>query len=427
MTRPKRKQDIKGAELNRLQTVLEATKSLNSTLDLAALTDIILQIIRRKVPVERVTAFMVDRASGMLKSVVAQDVGDFVIRLPIGVGIAGFVAQTGETLDVLDVYNDARFYPEIDRQLGFHTRDIFCMPILSGNSEIAGVLQLLNRMRPITDMDRAFLEDISVHIGLALELAWSHRDLLEKQNREANLMAVRERLAEVDSVERVGEVVASVMHELNNPLAILIGNIDLLKMQLEKSDVKSDANRYVEKIEMAAGRSAAAIRKYRHFTETPRRHRKPLDLAQIFRQAAELREFARERSAITVTDELHSVPATMANKEEMQYVFLTLLKQAEEAVLKSERERHIILRCSYDSAAGFIRVGITNTGPGIPLEMQERIFEPLLTLPSSITAAGLGLNVVRRIIESHGGRIWLRSKEGSGTTVSFELPVNREG
>jgi signal transduction histidine kinase len=300
------------------------------------------------------------------------------------------------------------------------------MPILSRNSEVVGVLELLNRMRPINDIDRAFLKDISVHIGLALELAWSHRDLLEKRNREEDLTVVRERLAEVDSVERVGEVVASVMHELNNPLAILIGNIDLLKMQLDKFDVKSDTNRYVENIEMAAGRSAATIRKYRHFTETPRRQRRPLDLAEIFRQAAELRAFAWEHGAITVTDELHSVPATVANKEELQYVFLTLLKQAEDAVLESQKERHIVLRCYYDSAAACIRVGITNNGPGMPVEAQERIFEPLLTLPSSTTTSGLGLNVVRRIIESHGGRIWLSSREGYGTTVSFELPVSRE-
>ena len=82
--------------VGRLQRMLEAAKCLCSTLDLAELTEIILQIIRREVPVDRVTAFTVDREARILRSVVAQGVGDFVIRIPIGVGIAGTVAQTGE-------------------------------------------------------------------------------------------------------------------------------------------------------------------------------------------------------------------------------------------------------------------------------------------------------------------------------------------
>jgi signal transduction histidine kinase len=421
-TRKRKAHGILGEQVARLRRVLEATKTLNSTLDLAGLTEIILQIIRQEVPVDRVTAFMVDRTSGTLRSLVAQDVGDFVIRLPMGVGVAGFVAQTGEILDIPDAYNDTRFYPAVDRLLGYHTQDIFCMPILNRDREIVGVLELLNRARPIDITDRRFLNEISVHIGMALELAWSHREIVDKQSQEVELKRLRERLVELDRVELVGELVTSVMHELNNPLAILVGNVDLLKTQLKASELQPEANRYVEKIEMAADRSAATVRKYLHFIATPPRQRHPLDLSEVLRQTLALRQFDWSHNAIEVTDDLHSVPPIVANKEEMQHVFLTLLRNAEEALVASAKERRIILRCSYDAASERVRVDIADNGAGVPPEAESRIFEPLFTLKPKGKGTGLGLNIARRIIEGHGGKIWLRSKEGTGTTVSIELP-----
>jgi signal transduction histidine kinase len=421
-TRKKKPREIRSEQIGRLQKRLEATKVLSSTLDLATLTEIILQIIRNEIPVDRVTAFSVDKKSGMLRSVVAQGVEDSVIRLPMGVGIAGTVAQTGEIMDIPDAYADPRFYPAVDRLLGYHTRDIFCMPILSESREIVGVLELLNRSRPFRDSDRTFLSEISVHIGLALDLAWSHREVLEIQRKEDQLKGRREELIELDRVELMGELVSTVMHELNNPLAILVGNVDLLKTQLRESDFQPEASRYVEKIEMAADRSAATLRKFFHFIETPPRKRIPLDLAEVLRQTIALREYDWSRAGIQVTDDLHNVPAIMANREEMQHAFLILLKNAEEAVIDSGKEARIILRCSYDSASERVRIDIADNGQGIPSEAQQRVFQPLFTMKPKGTGTGLGLLVARRIIEEHGGRIWLRTKHGTGTTVSIELP-----
>jgi signal transduction histidine kinase len=419
--RKKKPRDVPGEQIGRLQKLLEATKTLSSTLDLAHLTDIILQIIRQEVPVERVTAFMVDEESKILRSLVAQGVGDFVIRIPIGVGIAGTVARTGEILDVPHAYEDTRFYPAVDRLLGYHTRDIFCLPILSREREIMGVLELLNREGPITPSNIVFLKEVSTHIGLALERAWSHRELLEKQKVEETLKDRRDRLAALDRVEIMGELLNTVMHELNNPLAILVGNVDLLKRQLGP-DVQPRANHYVEKIEMAADRSAATLRKFFRFVEAPQRQRRPLDLAEVLQQTIALRADDWERDRIQVDNDVHSVPLMMASEEEMQYVFTILLKNAEEAVAHSATEARIIIRCSYNAAAASVRIDIADNGPGIPSELQARIFEPLFTMKPKGTGTGLGLIVARRIIEEHGGKIWLTTKEDVGTTVRIELP-----
>jgi adenylate cyclase len=167
--------------IRRLHVILDAARLLNSTLDVYELTTIIVDIIRNEVPVDRVSVFVVDQKQNRVRSLVAQGVqGE--ITLPIGIGIAGFVAETRETLDVTDAYQDARFNPEFDRILGYRTNDILALPVFNGVGVVVGVLELLNRNKPISEEDHEFLRGVCVFIGLALEKAWYCREL-EAGNR----------------------------------------------------------------------------------------------------------------------------------------------------------------------------------------------------------------------------------------------------
>jgi serine phosphatase RsbU (regulator of sigma subunit) len=173
--------------INRLRRVLEATKLLHSTIDLPKLTSVILAIVREELRVGRGTVFVVDWDRREVKSLVAQDVQGTEIRLSFGDGIAGIVAATGEALDIEDAYADPRFNPRIDSVLGYRTKDVFCMPVVNREGQTVGVLELLNRAAPFREEDREFLQDISVHIGLALENAWLHRQLIEKRKMDQEL------------------------------------------------------------------------------------------------------------------------------------------------------------------------------------------------------------------------------------------------
>jgi serine phosphatase RsbU (regulator of sigma subunit) len=177
---------------SRLRRVLEAAKLLNSTIDLVELTGIILKMVRDEVGIDRGTVFVVDRDRNELRSIVAQDVEGRGIRMPLGSGIAGAVADTGEVIDLSDAYADNRFNPDIDAALDYRTKDIFCMPVVNREGRTVGVLELLNRKAPFTEDDREFLANIPVHIGLALENAWLHRQLLEKRKMERDLLLARE-------------------------------------------------------------------------------------------------------------------------------------------------------------------------------------------------------------------------------------------
>lgn len=179
--------------IERLHRILEAAKLLNSTLDLAELTAIILRIVRDEVGTDRGTVFVLERSrKQQLRSVVAQDVEGKEIIVPIGNGIAGTVAGTGETINIPDAYADTRFDPSFDAVLGYRTKDIYCMPIVNRLGDIVGVLELLNRTRRLTLEDEEFLAGVSVHIGLALENAQLHREIVEKRKIEQELLLARE-------------------------------------------------------------------------------------------------------------------------------------------------------------------------------------------------------------------------------------------
>ena len=191
MTRAQPGQQDIFRSVERLHRILEAAKLINSTLDLNELTRIILHIVREEVGVDRGTVFVVDKVRNQLRSVVAQDVENEIV-LPIGRGIAGAVASTGQPIDIEDAYADSRFDPRFDPTLGYRTRDIYCMPIVNREGTVVGVLELLNRTRPLDAEDFEFLSGVSVHMGLALENAWLHREIIEKRKIERELDLARD-------------------------------------------------------------------------------------------------------------------------------------------------------------------------------------------------------------------------------------------
>jgi sigma-B regulation protein RsbU (phosphoserine phosphatase) len=178
--------------MEELSSIIEATKRLNSTLDLGELIHIILQIATRQTGAERGTVFLVDRERREIWSLVGLGLEQQVIRFPVDRGIAGWVAHEGTAVRLDNAYDDARFAPEIDRQLGFTTRRLLCLPIRNDAGAIIGVLELLNKAEAFTGEDEAFLDALSAHVALALEKAQLHRARIEKEKMERDLALARE-------------------------------------------------------------------------------------------------------------------------------------------------------------------------------------------------------------------------------------------
>jgi sigma-B regulation protein RsbU (phosphoserine phosphatase) len=178
--------------MKELSSIVEATKKLNSTLDLGELIHIILQIATRQSGAERGTVFLVDRERNEIWSLVGLGLEQHVIRLPAECGIAGWVAREGSAVRLENAYDDPRFEPDIDRKLGFKTKQLMCLPIRNEGGAIIGVLQLLNKHEGFSDEDEAFLDALSAHVALALEKAQLHRERIEKEKMERDLELARE-------------------------------------------------------------------------------------------------------------------------------------------------------------------------------------------------------------------------------------------
>jgi sigma-B regulation protein RsbU (phosphoserine phosphatase) len=179
--------------LSKLNFVCEASRALGSTLDLSLLLARILEMAESQVEAERGTLFLVDEKNMEIWSLIAHGLEKKEIRLPLGKGIAGQVAVTGEIINIPDAYADTRFNPEVDMDTGFHTRNILAVPIRNKAGKTIAVLQLLNRKAgPFTAEDTDFLLTLSGPVSMALENAQLHRELVEKERLEKELALARE-------------------------------------------------------------------------------------------------------------------------------------------------------------------------------------------------------------------------------------------
>jgi serine phosphatase RsbU (regulator of sigma subunit) len=178
--------------LDKLQFLVEASKALNSTLDLSELLGRILEVAKTLAKAERGTLFLVDEKTEEIWSLIAHGLEKQEIRLPLGRGIAGHVAKTGEIVNIPDAYADPRFDPAVDKRTGFHTRNILTLPVRNKTGKIIAALQLLNKLQgSFTEEDTDFLLTLSGHMALSLENAQLHRDLLEKERLERDVALAR--------------------------------------------------------------------------------------------------------------------------------------------------------------------------------------------------------------------------------------------
>lgn len=184
--------DRQGRELQRLAFLVEAAKVLNSTLDLFELLELILRMTTEQTGADRATLFLVDAEQGELRSWIAQGLERREIRLPMGKGLAGWVAQSGEPVNLEDAYSDPRFDSAFDGVHGYRTKSILVMPVKARDGRVVGVLELLNKPDgAFNEADIACLDGISSHAAIALENARLHRESLERQRLENELELAR--------------------------------------------------------------------------------------------------------------------------------------------------------------------------------------------------------------------------------------------
>ncbi|HSB82161.1 MAG TPA: HD domain-containing phosphohydrolase [Candidatus Methylomirabilis sp.] len=164
--------------VEKLTALLEVGKAIASERNLDRLLRLILNEVTTVMEAERSSLFLVDRETDELWSKIAQGLEVREIRIKIGMGISGYVAQTGKILNIQDAYGDPRFNPETDRRTGYRTRTTLCAPMLNQRNEVIGVLQVLNKRDGVfTAEDEELLLAISSQAAVAVENAILYEDI----------------------------------------------------------------------------------------------------------------------------------------------------------------------------------------------------------------------------------------------------------
>jgi adenylate cyclase len=256
--------------------LLRATQTLGQSLDLEATLQIVMEQARNLMQADRSTLFLYRKEMGELwtKIASADEENEVELRIPSNRGIVGYVASTGEALNIPDAYKDPRFDPSTDRRTGYLTRNILCLPVFNSANELIGVTQLINKQQgSFTASDEEFMRAFNIQAGIALENARLFENvLLEKQYQKDILQSLSDAVISTDMGGRIVTINDAALELLGCPLGEpyekqnkslweknVIGRlvwevipIDNLQIRLEDS-LKTGARHYVPEQNLTAG------------------------------------------------------------------------------------------------------------------------------------------------------------------------------
>lgn len=246
------------------------------------------------------------------------------------------------------------------------------------------------------------------------------RDITEQSRLEAERAELRSRLAQSEKLAALGQVVAGIAHELNNPLQGVMGHLELL---LATQQLTPDVQRDLRLVYREADRAAKIVRNLLVFGGSRRIVRRRLNLNLVVRRVLSLRATpARAQHVEIVRDLEPRMPKLSGDTLLLQQALLNIILNAEHAVITSE-VRRIEVKTRADRLRALAVVEVADSGSGIAASALPRLFEPFFTTKDVGQGTGLGLAIAYGIVQEHGGRIVARNRSGGGAVFTVELPL----
>jgi C4-dicarboxylate-specific signal transduction histidine kinase len=252
-------------------------------------------------------------------------------------------------------------------------------------------------------------------------------EIAEREAAENRLFEAQNEIARIARITTMGELVASIAHEVNQPLGSIVMSGDSCLRWLEAKPPNLDeAHQAVEAIIRDGTRASNVLVRTRKLLRRGERLRESLDINEVIREVLSLSDGELRRNGISMRIEMQeNLPPATIDRVLLQQVLLNLIMNAMDAMRAiSDRTRVLSIRTE-EHASGTITVFVQDSGTGIDPDNLSRIFETFFTTKRE--GIGMGLTISRSIIEAHGGRLWAVANDGPGSTFCFTLPIEKEG
>lgn len=383
--------------LAQLETLLVLSRVLSSTLDLPPLLDLIVNSGRELTDCEGCSILLVDAKSGELyfesASGGAREIKRVVV--PLDSSVAGWVCRTGKTLVIGDTSQDTRFYRQADIESAYTTRSIIAVP-LKVKDKVIGCLEAINKRggAAFGPDDTETLTTLASQAAVAIENA----RLFQQSDQ-----------------------IAQMVHELRTPLTGIVAYSELLMhrglttaMVAESAHtIHSEATRLAQFIndflDLARLESGRARISYQ-----------AVDIGHVVRDTLQVIQPKAAETDVTLASQLpYSVPMVKGDPSRLKQILINLVSNSVKYNRPGGRVNVIV-----EPHEQLVFVRVQDTGKGIPAEALPHIFEKFYRVPDSegwAQGTGLGMSIVKQLVEAHGGKIEIESQVDVGTTVSFSL------
>jgi signal transduction histidine kinase len=422
--------DVRLPWIEHQQVLLSLVQVINSSLELDAVLDKVLEGVIRVTGAERGFLLLANDESGPLVGGLTVRVGRRRdgTRLPMeDPGLSSSVVrravQTQELVATSNAFDDPTLGTAesiIQRKI----RSIVCVPLRSARmrpedtAPRAGVLGALYVDNPTTSVSfsdevLSAVEALTRHAAISIENAQlfeSVRGTLEELRRTQKQLVQSEKLA------TIGQMASAIVHELNTPLTYIMGCVELM---LSQEMLAGQAER-LQQIQLGAERIEGLARNLLTFSRPASEEKTPVSPNAVVERSLELCRYQILKAGVAVENALApDIPHVLGVSNQLEMALINLIVNALYAMNRGGR-----LQVTTRRLDGGVEIAVADNGCGIPEAIRGKLFQPFVTTRPEGQGTGLGLSTVLRIVERHQGRIDFTSEEGSGTTFRITLPAS---
>jgi signal transduction histidine kinase len=330
-------------------------------------------------------------------------------------GSCGTAAYRGEPVIVSDIAKDALWADYRDLALAHGLRACWSTPIKSSDNTVLGTFATYYREpRHPSPQEHTVIQQITHLASIALE-----RDQAEEALRQAQAD-----LAHVNRVNTMGELTASLAHEVNQPIAAAVTNAKTCLRWLTRDNPDAEeAREAASRVVKDATRAAEIISRIRLLFKKSVPPQELVDLNELAREMTVLLRNEANRHSISIrTDLAADLPLVVGDRVQLQQVFMNLMLNGIDA-MRDMNGGELTIE-SQQAQNGHLQISISDTGVGLPAQQRDQIFNTFFT--TKLDGTGMGLSISRSIVESHGGRLWAAENPSRGASFCLTLPASVE-